>query len=74
MATVTITKKEYDRLIDAKLRYDYLRSAMERDLLFSPPTRDVKKVISSFRKTRRYNQQFLRSLARGLKRSSHFKA
>lgn len=74
MTTITIPKKEYEKLVGVKLRYDYLHSIMEGNLFSAPPTRDAKKVVVAFRVTKKYDQKFLRSLANGLKRSSHFRA
>lgn len=70
--TVTILKKEYQRLLERALRYEYLRQIMEEDFFTSPPTRSIKEIITAFKKTRRYNQNFLKSLEKGLGRSSYF--
>lgn len=73
MNTVTISKREYKDLVDARLRYEYLRQIVEGDL-FSPPPRSIKEILGAFRSTGRYNSKFLRSLERGLRRSSYFEA
>ena len=73
MATITISKREYQRLLDRAFRYEYLRQVLEEDIFASPPTRNAKAVIKEFRATKRYNQKFLKSLAKGLKRSPYFK-
>ena len=73
MANVTIPKKEYQRLLDRALRYEYLRQILEGDIFTSPSTRNIKRVIKEFRATKLYNEEFLKSLAKGLKRSSYFK-
>jgi len=73
MANITVPKKEYQKLIDRALRYEYLRQILEEDIFSPPPTRDIKEVIREFRRTKRYNQKFLDSLEKGLKRSSCFK-
>ena len=73
MTTVTILKKEYQQLLDKALRYEYLRQLMEGDIFAPPPTRSSKKVIGAFKKTELYNQKFLKSLEKGLERSSYFK-
>lgn len=73
MQTVTITKKEYDELIEKKLRYEYLHQIIENDIFSQPPTRDIKKVINAFKKTGIYSQEFIDSLEKGLKRSSYFR-
>lgn len=36
MQTVTISKKEYEELIEKKLRYEHLHQIIEEDI-FSPP-------------------------------------
>ena len=73
MATVTIPKKEYEELIEKKLRYEYLRDIMEGDIFASPPTRGVDDILTAFKATRRYNQKFLKSLKEGLRRCSYFR-
>ena len=73
MASITISKKEYQQLLDRALRYEYLRQILEEDIFASPPTRSAKVIVKKFRDTKIYSQRFLRSLARGLKRSSYFK-
>lgn len=74
MQTVTIAKNEYRELLDKKLRYEYLRQIMlGQDIFKAPPTRKSRDVIRDFKATGKYNQKFIESLARGLKRSSYFK-
>jgi len=75
MSTITIPKKEYQKLIEKALRYEYLAEIIkeERDIFTPPPTRNIKEVIKSFRATKLYNPSFLKSLERGLKRSSYFR-
>jgi len=73
MVTITISKKEYERLSEAKLRYEYLRAVMEADLFSAPPAHSKAKIVSAMRATGKYNRQFLASVRRGLGRSSHFK-
>ncbi len=74
MANVTISKKEYQKLLDAQLRFDYMKQLLENDLFSPPPIKDMKSVILSFRKTKKYNRKFLKSLEDGLKRSRYFAA
>lgn len=71
MADITIPKKEYHKLLDKALRYEYLRQILREDIFTSPPKRNVKEIIREFRKTKKYNQKFLESLKKGLKRSSY---
>ncbi len=73
MQTVTISKKEYQELIEKKLRYEYLHHIIEEDIFSPPPTKDVKGIIKAFQKTGLYNRKFIDSLEKGLKRSSYFK-
>mgnify|MGYP006966085312 CR=1 FL=1 len=71
METVTITKKAYKSLTEKAMRYDFLRMVMEKDL-FSPPPKNASKVITEFRKSGLYNEQFITSPANGIKRSAYF--
>lgn len=73
MTTIMIPKKEYRELVETKLRYDYLRRIIEEDIFASPPIRDIREIIKSFGATEKYNQKFLKSLEKGLGRSSYFK-
>lgn len=73
MTTITISKKEYQKVFEKALRYDYLRHLFEKDTFSPPPTRDRKMILKEFGKTKKYNQKFLDSLERGMKRSSYFK-
>ena len=75
MNTVTISKKEYQKLLEKALRYEYLQKIIKEkgDLFAPPPTRDIKEIMKSFKKTNFYSSQFLKSLEKGLGRSSYFK-
>ena len=73
MNTVTIPKKEYNKLLDAKLRYEYLRMTIKEDIFAPPPIRNVKEIVKEFLVTKKYKNSFLKDLETGLKRSSHFK-
>ena len=73
MANITIPKKEYQKLTEKALRYEYIRQLMEEDFFASPPTKNVQKIIKEFRQTGRYNRKFLESLEKGLRHSSYFK-
>ncbi|MDP2166873.1 MAG: hypothetical protein Q8J64_00900 [Thermodesulfovibrionales bacterium] len=73
MQTVTISQKEYNELLDKKLRYEYLHQIIEGDIFSPPQSKDIEEVISSFKATGLYNQRFIDSLKKGLKRSSYFK-
>lgn len=74
MSTVTIPKKEYQNLLDAKLRYEYVRRILEEDIFSSPPTRKSAEVMRAFRATKKYDPKFLEKLEKGLRHSSHFRA
>ncbi len=74
MAKVAISKKEYQDLLDKKLRYDYLKELLKEDIFSPPPIKNIKVTIKAFKETGRYNEKFLKSLERGLKRSSHFRS
>lgn len=73
MAIVTISKKEYQRLLNRALRYEYLQQILKEDIFAPPPTGNIKEIIREFRATKKYNQKFLEGLTKGLKRSSYFK-
>lgn len=73
MNRVTILKNEYERLIEAKLKYEQLRQVIEEDIFSPPLIKNIKKVIKAFRETGEYNAEFLKSLEKGLKRSSYFR-
>ncbi|OHB18490.1 MAG: hypothetical protein A2749_00655 [Parcubacteria group bacterium RIFCSPHIGHO2_01_FULL_45_26] len=73
MASVTISKKEYEELLDNKLRFQYVKQSLNEDFFSPPPTRSIKEVMVAFRATGKYNKLFLQSLEKGLRRSSHFK-
>lgn len=73
MNRVTIAKNEYERLIEAKLKYEYLRQVIEEDIFSPPPTKNIKEVIKAFKETGEYNAESLKSLERGLKRSPYFR-
>lgn len=71
METITLTKKEYDELRRKALSYDYLRGLMAEDVFAPPPVKNAKKVIKEFAAAKRYDQKFLKSLEKGLKRSNY---
>ena len=73
MQTVTISKKEYEELIEKKLRYEYLHQIIENDIFSPPPTKDIKEIINAFKKTGLYKEKFIASLEKGMKRASYFK-
>lgn len=74
MTTITIPKTEYKKLVETKLRYDYLQYVLEGKIFSPPPTRSAREIIRAFGKTEKYGRKFLKSLEEGLKRSTHFQA
>ena len=72
MTTVTVAKKEYEKLLETRLRYEHLKAVMQEDLFSPPPTTSRKSVLADFRSTKRCNRKFLNNLKRGLERSSYF--
>ena len=73
MVSVTIPKEEYEELRNKAQRYEYLRQILVEDIFSPPPTHNTKEVMKAFRAAKKYNGEFLESLAKGLKRSSYFK-
>ena len=73
METVTISKKEYQELLEAKARIQILKKTMTEDLFSPPPTRDATTIVSEMRKTGKYSDTFIESLHRGMERSAYFK-
>lgn len=74
MATITLPRKEYQELLEKAMRYEYLRQLLAADIFSPPPTRNAKVVLRAFQQTGKYSRQFLKSLEKGLKRSSYFQA
>jgi hypothetical protein len=74
MATITIPQKEYDELLEAKLRFEYLSIAFnnKEDLFAPPPTKSAGKIVEAFQKENIYSKKFISSLKKGLTRSKHF--
>ena len=72
MTTVTIPRMEYKVLKERAAAFDSIISDKKNPIFFPPPIRSTKKIISEFRKTGLYNERFLKSLERGLKRSDMF--
>lgn len=75
MDTVTIPKTEYQRLVERAFRYEYLANIVRKkeNIFAPPPTKNIKEVIESFQATGMYSPAFLKSLERGLNRSSYFR-
>ena len=69
---VTLTTIEYRKLKQKAESYDRIIEVAQTELFVPPPITDRKKVISALRGTKLYNQKFLISVNRGLKRSKYF--
>ena len=74
MQTVTIPRKEYDTLLVSRMKFDYLRQILTDDLFSPPPTKNIDTIAASFEETGKYSEAFIKSLKKGLKRSSYFKS
>ncbi len=74
MPTITIPKKEYQELVEKKLRYEHLRAIVEEEIFAPPPTRSRKAVMQALKGVKKYPREFLKSVEQGLKRSSYFHA
>lgn len=72
MNTVTIPKKEYHNLLDARLRYQYVRHLLVEDVFSPPPTKKRAELMRALKTTKKYPPRFLKSIERGLKRSPYF--
>lgn len=72
MQTITISREEYNTLLESKLKFDYLQQILKDDLFSSPPTKNTDAIIAAFNQTGKYNKAFINSLKKGLKRSSYF--
>lgn len=72
MNTIIIPKKEYNNLLDARLRYEYVRQILAEDIFSPPPTKKRAEVMRVFAAAKKYNVKFLKSFEKGLKRSSYF--
>ncbi len=72
MNTITLSKSEYEILKAQASAYGRLLKAATIESLATPSTRSKSKVMSAFKKTGKYDEDFLISLNKGLKRSSFF--
>jgi len=72
MSTVTLPKSEYDVLKAQASAYERLLKAATKESVVTPPTRSKVKVLNAFKRTKKYNKDFLASLKTGLKRSAFF--
>ncbi|HAS84516.1 MAG TPA: hypothetical protein DCS23_00360 [Candidatus Yonathbacteria bacterium] len=70
--TISLSKTEYVDLTSRAKAYDMIVSLVQKEVSFVPPVRSTKKIISELKKTERYSQDFLKSVEKGFKRSTHF--
>ncbi len=73
MSTVTISKTKYEILRRRAVAYDRIITVAREDIFSPPPTKNIKEVMRDFRATKKYSPAFLKSLEKGLSRSSYFK-
>jgi hypothetical protein len=67
METITIPKSEYKRLLSTEKAYKKIAGQIYKTVIES----DVKDVVSDFRKTKLYSEDFLTDLEDGLKKSTY---
>lgn len=72
MSTITLSKSEYEILKAQASAYERLLKAVVRESVITPPTKSRSKVFNAFKKTEKYNKNFLASFKTGLRRSSFF--
>ena len=72
MSTVTLTRTTYLDLKRRAAAYERIVTMLERDVFTPPPVRNVRKIMVAFRRSNRYPARFLKSLERGLSRSTYF--
>lgn len=72
MSTITLPKIEYLNLKKRAEAFDKVVSGINPNFFFVPVEKSRKKIISEFSKTKVYNKEFIKSLEKGLKRSSFF--
>lgn len=70
--TITISKKKYENLVEKSHYYDFFRKALKENIFCPPQEKNVEEVIKAFKKTKKYSIDFIKSLEKGLKRSSYF--
>lgn len=69
---VSLPKTTYKELQQIKKRYEAIKQLISVDIFEKPHTRNIKKVMREFRGIGLYNEDFLKSLGTGLKKSSYF--
>jgi len=73
MSTVTIPSTKYKELKTKADAYEQIARFFEASFFSSPPKKSASKIIGEFKKTKKYNSKFLKSLEKGLVRSLYFK-
>lgn len=71
LSTITISKAEYTHLREQASKFEFLKHLFTESYFEEPPTQDINTIVREFRKTGRYNQDFLKSLRRGLQESTY---
>jgi hypothetical protein len=66
---ITITKKEYLKLINQAEAFNKLKSAVFESILSDP----ISEVLEDFRTTELYSDEFLNDLEGGLRKSNYLK-
>lgn len=69
---IRVPKTEYRQLTKIAKHYDMLRRAFSISFFEKPSIRSRKQILKELKKTGTYNKNFLRSLEKGLKESTHF--
>ncbi len=70
METITISKKEYKKLVSQAKAYEKLAKGFFENVVKDP----VDEVVTDFEKTKLYSSEFLEDLKSGLRKSSYFKS
>ncbi len=69
MEYVTLSKKEFRKLISKAKAYDKLAKSFFNNIVNDP----VEKVVNDFKKTNLYTNAFINDLEEGLRKSSYVK-
>lgn len=72
--TITLPKIEYLQLKEIAHRFELIKSVIEPSVFSKPATNNIKTIMKEFKETGLYTDEFLKSLAQGLKESNYFKA
>ncbi|MEK7175718.1 MAG: hypothetical protein AAB693_02880 [Patescibacteria group bacterium] len=72
MSTITISKIEYNNLKNQATIYERILSLVLGSSNLMPPEKSKKTIIEAFKKTEKYNKDFIISLNKGLSRSTYF--